>query len=53
MVFFFVLEITIKGKKITLVNIYGPNEDRRQFYDNIRQSKNLAMIGQLFVVNGS
>ena len=34
---FLILEITIKGKKFTLVNIYGPNEDRPQFYDNIRQ----------------
>ena len=49
---FLVLEITIKGKKITLVNIYGPNEDRPQFYEYIRKSKNLAMIGQLFVVTG-
>lgn len=34
---FLILEITIKGKKITLVNIYGPNEDRPQFYSNIRK----------------
>ena len=32
-----ILEITIKGKKIALVNIYGPNEDRPQFYSNIKQ----------------
>ena len=32
-----ILEITIKGKKITLVNIYGPNEDRPQFYSNLKQ----------------
>ena len=34
---FLILEITIKGKKITLVNIYGPNEDCPQFYYNIKQ----------------
>ena len=34
---YLIMEITIKGKKITLVNIYGPNEDRPQFYSNIRQ----------------
>ena len=34
---FLILEITIKGKKITLVNIYGPNEDRPQFYSNLKQ----------------
>ena len=37
MVIFLILEITIKGKKFTLVYIYGPNEDRPQFYDNIIQ----------------
>ena len=35
---FLILEITIQGKKITLVNIYGPNEDRPQFYSNIKQN---------------
>ena len=35
---FLILEITIKGKKITLVNIYGPNEDRPQFYSNLKQN---------------
>ena len=50
---FLILEITVKGKKITLVNIYGPNEDRPQFYSNKnKKSKNLAMIGQSFVVTG-
>ena len=31
------LEITVRGKKITLGNLYGPNEDRPQFYSNIKQ----------------
>ena len=30
-------ELTICGKKITLVNIHGPNEDNPQFYTNIQQ----------------
>lgn len=34
---FLIMEITMKGKKVTLVNIYGPNEDRPQFYSNIKQ----------------
>ena len=34
---FIILEISLKGKKITLVNIYGPNEDCPQFYLNIKQ----------------
>ena len=25
----------IQGKEITLVNLYGPNEDNPQFYENI------------------
>ena len=27
-----------QAKKITLVNIYGPNEDKPNFYDNLQQS---------------
>ena len=34
-----IIEITIKGKMITLVSIYGPNEGRPQFYSNIRQKQ--------------
>ena len=50
---YLIMEITIKGKKITLVDIYGPNEDRPQFYSNIRQNlMNLIMIWQLYVVIG-
>ena len=50
---FFMLEMTIKGKKITLVNLYGPNEDRPQFYSNIKQKlRNLIMQWQLYVVTG-
>ena len=32
---FICLDLEIEGKKITLVNIYGPNEDRPEFYTNI------------------
>ena len=35
--------MTICGKKITLVNIYGPNEDNPQFYKRIQQ--NVSEIG--------
>ena len=31
------IEITIQGKAIILVNIYGPNEDKPQFYREIKQ----------------
>ena len=37
---YILLDITIQGKRITLVNIYGPNEDSPNFYTNIIQ-KNL------------
>ena len=35
---FIIIELNISGKKITLVNIYGPNEDKPDFYDNLQQS---------------
>lgn len=34
---FIVLDMTIEGKKITLVCLYGPNEDNPHFYENIIQ----------------
>ena len=34
---FVLLELKIQGKKITLASIYGPNEDRPQFYNNLKQ----------------
>ena len=34
---FLILNMTIEGKEITLVNLYGPNEDRPQFYENLKQ----------------
>ena len=32
---FIILDITIEGERITLINIYGPNEDSPKFYENI------------------
>lgn len=29
---YIIMEITIQGKKITLVNVYGPNQDNPNFY---------------------
>lgn len=34
---FIILDMTIEGKKITLVCLYGPNEDNPHFYENIIQ----------------
>ena len=32
---FIILDITIEEERITLINIYGPNEDNPKFYENI------------------
>ena len=32
---YIILDTEIQGKEITLVNLYGPNEDSPQFYENI------------------
>ena len=34
---FIVVELTIADKKITLVNLYGPNEDKPQFFTELQQ----------------
>ena len=34
---FIILELNIEGKQITLVNLYGPNDDKPEFYENIKQ----------------
>jgi exonuclease III len=35
-----ILDINIKGKQITLINIYGPNRDNPAFYEHIREDIN-------------
>ena len=35
---FIFVEMSISGKKITLVNIYGPNDDKPNFYTNLQES---------------
>ena len=32
---YIILDMEIQGKEITIVNLYGPNEDNPQFYENI------------------
>ena len=46
-----ILNKTIQGKRVTLVNIYGPNEDNPQFYQNMIEKKhpNLTMKFKLCV----
>ena len=37
---FITLELNTKEKNITLVNLYGPNENKPDFYENIKQKVN-------------
>lgn len=32
---FVIIDVTIDGKRLTLVNIYGPNKDSPVFFDNL------------------
>ena len=34
---YIILNMAIQGKKVTLVNINGPNEDNPQFYRNLKE----------------
>ena len=34
---YIILDIIIQGKRITLVDLYGPNQDNPNFYTNIKQ----------------
>ena len=34
---YIILDIAIQGKRITLANLYGPNDDKPQFFNNIRE----------------
>ena len=49
-----ILDMVIEEKEITLVNLYGPNEDNPQFYKNLKLKRllNLKMIMLLYVETG-
>ena len=34
---YIILDIAIQGKRITLANLYGPNDDKPQCFNNIRE----------------
>ena len=34
---YIILDVNIPGKRITLVNLYGPNQDNPNFYTIIKQ----------------
>ena len=48
---YLILDITIDGKRFTLVNLYGPNDDKPKFYKELRQkykalnNDNIIMCG--------
>lgn len=48
---FIMLDMEIQGKELTLVNLYGPNEDNPQFYENVFrkcaefENENVIMCG--------
>ena len=50
---FIMLDMEIQGKELTLVNLYGPNEDNPQFYENVFrkcaefENENVIMCGDL------
>lgn len=51
---YMVLDISIEGKRITLLTIYGPNEDCPKFYKNISDiisnlSNDVIMVGDFQV----
>ena len=53
---YIILDMEIQGKEITLVNLYGPNEDSPQFYENIIKKKsefeneNVIICGDLNLI---
>ena len=50
---FMMLDMVIDDKEITLVNIYGPNNDNPHFFENLKQKmKNFKMIMSLYVATG-
>ena len=37
---YIILDINIEGKKFTLINLYGPNNDKPNFYKELRRTYN-------------
>lgn len=42
---FLILDLTIQTKRLTLVNLYGPNKDKPEFFENVFEK--IAKIGNL------
>ena len=34
---YIILDIAVQGKRITLANLYGPNDDKPKFFNNSRE----------------
>ena len=48
---YIILDITIQGKRLTLVTLYCPNDDKPQFLNNIRE-KSIAYDNDLTIYCG-
>ena len=49
---YIILNMTLQGKKVTLVNIYGPSEDNPQFYRNLKE-KYSEFDNELLIICGN
>ena len=50
--YYIILKIKIKDQMITLVNLYGPNEDRPMFYEDIIKQKNKEFDNDNVIIYG-
>ena len=46
---YIILDINIEGEKFTLVNLYGPNDDKPKFYKEIRQKCNAFQNDKIII----
>ena len=46
---YIILDINIEGQKFTLVNLYGPNDDKPKFYKEIRQKYNVFQNDKIII----
>ena len=46
---YIILDINIEGQKFTLVNLYGPNDDKPKFYKEIRQKYNAFQNDKIII----
>lgn len=49
---FIILDLSVQGKKVTLVNLYGPNVDKPSFYTTIKQIINTEFDNEYIIMCG-